>query len=155
MQILVVLLKQLDIDSNTMKDSIPIISATDADMSLLNMVNSVSIWLWVAVIEFVLIVWLLTKPKRKKKKKLDLSDVQKSDLRKSENIDMKNLMNSIHHSKELYKELSKRSHPDKFVNTSKQEIAEDIFQRISKNKRSYEQLMLIKEEAKSKLDLIF
>ena len=64
-------------------------------------------------------------------------------------------MNSIHHSKELYKELSKRCHPDKFVNTSKQEIAEDIFQRISKNKRSYEQLMLIKEEAKSKLDLIF
>ena len=117
--------------------------------------DSISIWVWIAAIEFVLIVLLLLKLYRQKGKKFDLLEVKKSDLKKSGNIDMNNLMNSIHHSRELYKELSKNCHPDRFVNTPKQEIAEEIFQKISRNKRNYEQLMFIKEEAKNKLNLNF
>ena len=134
-----------------MIDSTAIIDNTISNMTFIG--NSISIWLCIAIIEFILIVWLLIKLKNQKKIMLDFSEMRKSDLRKSEDIDMNNLVNSIYHSKELYKELSKKCHPDRFANTCKQEIAEDIFKRISKNKRNYEQLILIKEEAKSKLDL--
>ncbi|MBK6902420.1 MAG: hypothetical protein IPH04_06325 [Saprospirales bacterium] len=66
----------------------------------------------------------------------------------STNIDMNNLMNSIHGSRELYKELSKACHPDKFINTDKHKIAEEIFQNISMDKRNYEKLLAHKERAK-------
>ena len=79
---------------------------------------------------------------------MDLAGVKKSELKSSENIDMSNLLNSIHHSKELYKELSKRCHPDIFANKPEYKIAEELFQKISRNRRNFEQLMLIKEEAK-------
>ena len=41
---------------------------------------------------------------------------------------MNNLMDSIHNSRNLYKELSKKCHPDRFINDPKQKIAEEIFQ---------------------------
>ena len=65
-------------------------------------------------------------------------------MKNSGDIDMNNLMNSIHRSRELYKELSSKYHPDRFVNTPEYEIAEEIFQRISKNERNYKELTLIK-----------
>lgn len=42
-------------------------------------------------------------------------------------------------------------HPDKFVNTSKEKIAEEIFQEISKNKRNYEELVMLKDSAINEL----
>jgi len=132
-----------------MKDSIVFIDNT------ISIMPSISTWFWIAVIEFLIIVWLFRKFQKLKRNNLDLSDVKKSDLWKSGNIDINNLMNSIHYSRELYKELSKKCHPDRFVNTPKQEIAEEIFQRISKNKRNYEQLIFIKEEAIDKLNINF
>lgn len=136
-----------------MKDSITIIENTVSNTP--SITDSVSIWFWIAVIQFVLIAWLLAKLHKQKRTKLELFDVKKSDLKKSGNVNMDNLMNSIHYSRELYKELSRKCHPDRFVNTSEQEIAEELFQRISRNKRNYEQLMLLKEEAKNKLNLTF
>ena len=40
---------------------------------------------------------------------------------------MNNLMDSMHKSRNLYKELSKKCHPDRFINNPKQKIAEEIF----------------------------
>ena len=131
------------------RDSTEIVAKTLSSMP------SISIWFWVAMCEFFLILWLLLKTQGQKKRKLDFSEIKKSDLKKSGSINMPNLMNSLFHSEELYKELSRKCHPDRFVNTPEQEIAEDIFQRITRNRRDYEQLKLIKEEANNRLKLNF
>jgi hypothetical protein len=46
---------------------------------------------------------------------------------KNNKIDMNNLMDSMHKSRNLYKELSKKCHPVRFINNPKQKIAEEIF----------------------------
>ena len=115
-----------------------------------------NICFWLTVIEFLIIVFLLLKM-NKKSRNLTFSELNKGDLKKSKetNIDMDNLMASINNSRELYKELSSKCHPDRFVNSSKQNAAEDIFQEISLNKRNHEKLLALKERAINELDLTF
>jgi cytoskeletal protein RodZ len=118
--------------------------------------TATSIWLWIALIELIIIVWLLFKLRKQNNPQLDLKNVKKSDLKKSsEDVNMGDLVNSIYKSRELYKELSKRCHPDRFVNTDLEVIAEKLFQEISKNKRNYKQLVALKAEAINKLNLKF
>lgn len=115
-----------------------------------------STWFWIAIVELLIIIILLVRLK-KKKTELAFSDLPKDKMKnaKSSSIDMDNLMNSINGSRDLYKELSKACHPDKFVNTEKQKIAEDIFQEISKDKRNFEKLLAHKERAKNELNINF
>jgi hypothetical protein len=115
--------------------------------------DNTNYWILIASIEFLVILLLLLN----KKKKTDFSDLNKSDFKKmkSQDIDMENLMNSITNSKELYKELSKKCHPDRFVNTELQFIAEKIFQEISENKRDYNSLLKLKERAIKELNINF
>ncbi len=112
------------------------------------------IWIVIAIIEFLVILFLLLK---KKKTNLDYSDVNQSEIKKMKNqdIDMDNLMNSINHSKELYKELSKKCHPDRFVNTPLQEVADKLFQEITANQRNHKRLTELKEQAKTELNINF
>ena len=79
-----------------------------------------STWFWIAIVELFIIIFLLVRLK-KKKTELAFSDLPKDKMKnaKSSFIDMDNLMNSINGSRDLYKELSKACHPDKFVNTEK------------------------------------
>ncbi len=127
------------------------IAATSSSNGLLS-----STWFWLSIIEFTVIIFLLIRL-RKKKTELAFSDLPKDKMKnaKSSAIDMDNLMNSINGSRDLYKELSKACHPDKFVNTEKQKIAEDIFQDISKDKRNFEKLLALKERAKNELNINF
>ena len=115
-----------------------------------------STWFCIAIVELFIIIFLLVRLK-KKKTELAFSDLPKDKMKnaKSSLIDMDNLMNSINGSRDLYKELSKACHPDKFVNTEKQKIAEDIFQEISKDKRNFEKLLAHKERAKNELNINF
>ena len=131
-------------------DSLAIATTSKAE-SLLN-----STWFWIAIIEFSIIVLLLIRLKNKKSD-LAFSDLPKDKMKnaKSSSIDMDNLMNSINGSRDLYKELSRACHPDKFVNTQKQKIAEEIFQNISKDKRNFEKLLALKERAKTELNINF
>jgi hypothetical protein len=94
---------------------------------------------------------------KKKNSDLAFSDLPKDTMKnaKTKKIDMDNLMNSINGSRDLYKELSKVCHPDNFVNTDMQTIAEEIFKDISKDKRNYEKLLAIKERAKNELNINF
>jgi hypothetical protein len=116
--------------------------------------NQVNLWMLVAIFEFLIILWLLSKLK-KRNSGLDFQNVSKADLKdlKNQSIDMDNLMNSINKSKELYKELSKKCHPDRFVNTDLQEVADKLFQEITLNQRNYNRLIELKEEAKQKLNI--
>ncbi|HLU86830.1 MAG TPA: hypothetical protein VKZ44_03675, partial [Taishania sp.] len=92
---------------------------------------------------------------RYKKSELEFSDLPKEKLKtaKSTSIDMDNLMNSINGAGELYKELSRKCHPDRFVKSDKQSLAEEIFQEISKNKRNFKALQDLKVRAKNELEI--
>jgi len=128
-----------------------IVATTSSSNGLLS-----STWFWIAIVELLIIIFLLVSLK-KKKTELAFSDLPKDKMKnaKSSSIDMDNLMNSINGSRDLYKELSKACHPDKFVNTEKHKIAEDIFQEISKDKRNFEKLLAHKERAKNELNINF
>jgi len=115
-----------------------------------------SIWLWVALIEFAFIMFLLFKLK-KKGNDLKFGDLSKDKMRnaKKSDVDMDNLMNSINGSKDLYKKLSRTCHPDRFINSDKQKLAEEIFQDISKHKRDFKKLTELKERAIAELNINF
>lgn len=114
--------------------------------------QNITIWFWFSIIEFIIILFLLIKQKKMKSDRLffDLNKIKTENAKKS-NIDMNKLMDSINNSKSLYKELSKKYHPDRFVNTSKHLLSERLFQEISKNKRNHENLILLKKQAESEL----
>ena len=115
--------------------------------------DNISIWLWIALIEFVIIILLLIKI-CVKRRPLDLADMSKKDLIQGNvNTNMQDLFDSIANSKNLYKELSRHCHPDKFANTPLQEVAEEIFQEITRNKRNYKRLTELKSIAKDKLNI--
>jgi hypothetical protein len=115
-----------------------------------------SLRFWDAVIEFFLIVYLIYKL-FSNKKVFELSDSEKKSLKNSKNnkIDMDNLIDSIHNSRNLYKELSKKCHPDRFINDPKQKIAEQIFQEITENERNFEKLSILKLRAINELNITF
>jgi hypothetical protein len=115
-----------------------------------------SIWFWITIIELVIILILVYKLKSKTNIP-ELSDLEAKNIIKSKtkNIDMDNLMNSIHNSRTLYKELSKKCHPDRFINDPKQKNAEEIFQEITKNERNFEKLNLLKSRAIIELNITF
>lgn len=113
-------------------------------------------WFWLSIIELVIILFLVFKLSSKKKN-LAFSDLNKENLKKSKetDIDMGNLMNSINNSSELYKELSRKCHPDRFVNSPDQKLAEEIFQEIARHKRNHEKLIALKERAIAELNITF
>lgn len=138
--------------------TILLIQTDTTKVATLHSSNSIwtSFWFWVAIIEFVIIIFLLIRQKHKNTD-LAFSDIGKEALKNSKtaNIDMDNLMNSINIAGELYKELSRKCHPDLFVNMPNQKIAEEIFQEISKNKRNFEKLSALKQRAINELNLNF
>jgi len=112
------------------------------------------IWPLIAITELVIIGYLLygkyfanAKKHVKTKEELDLEDYKKS------KIDMNGLMNSINKSKPLYKKLSKVCHPDRFINSDKRPIAEELFQEVTRYKRDYEKLEELKERARQELSI--
>lgn len=115
-----------------------------------------SIWFWTAIVELVLILILVYKLKSKTNIP-ELSDLDSKIIMdsKKNNIDMDNLINSIHNSRGLYKELSKKCHPDRFINDPKQKNAEEIFQEITKNERNFEKLNSLKLRAENELNINF
>ena len=72
---------------------------------------------------------------------------------KETEIDMDSLMDSIHKSRDLYKKLSSKCHPDRFTDKEFSEKAEIIFQEITRNKRNYKKLLELKEIAQSQLNI--
>ena len=115
---------------------------------------SYSVFMWIAVVELVIILLLVYKLVSKKNK-LALSNLERDSLKsaKSTKIDMDSLMNNINSSRALYKELSRKCHPDRFMNDPKQKLAEEIFQEISKYERNFDKLSLIKIRAIKELSI--
>jgi hypothetical protein len=110
--------------------------------------SGVSIWFWIALIELIIILYFILQ----KRKKVELSDpIDKIKGAKKNKVDMDDLMMSITNSRELYKKLSKKYHPDRFINTRDFEVAQEIFKDISMHKRNYTELKKIEIIAIEKL----
>lgn len=74
----------------------------------------------------------------------------KAKLKNKISFDMEAMYN-VDKVRDLYKKLAVLCHPDKFVNTSNHEIAEELFQRVTVNKVNFTILTQLKEEIETKL----
>jgi hypothetical protein len=124
-----------------------VISKTDKEI-----ISSHNIWMWIAIIELTLIIYLILF----RKKKPENPRVQFKRQAKEGDIDFGNIINSSFHVKPLYDELKLKCHPDRFPNDiEKNQIALELFQEISKNKTNYKKLIELKELAKQNLNIKF
>lgn len=116
--------------------------------------NINNVWFWFTIIEFGIIAFLGYKLFRNKRKyAISKTSREMIEEARRTDIDMSELMESINKSKDLYKKLSSLCHPDRFVNTTKQKSAENIFQEISENKRNFKELSRLSERARKELEI--
>ena len=135
------------------------------DTSKLVPANSQSLvtnyWFWIATAECALILLLANKVRKKKIEIIPEQDVPDIPLNsensfqnaKETEIDMDNLMDSIHKSRDLYKKLSSKCHPDRFIDKDLNKKADIIFQDITRNQRNYKKLLQLKEVAQTQLNI--
>jgi hypothetical protein len=118
-------------------------------------------WLSVATVELILIVLLLYKARPKKTKIVTTPEPQQNQLVdnnlfqacKETKIDMGNVIDSINKSRDLYKILSAKCHPDRFIDKELNRKADIIFQDITRNQRNYKNLLQLKEIAQTQLNI--
>jgi len=114
-------------------------------------ISSVNYWMWIAIIELAIIVFIILF--RKKTGNWKTQYIREA---KEEDIDFGNIIKSSFHVKQLYDELKVKCHPDRFPNNNeKNQIALELFQEISKNKTNYKKLIELKELAIQKLNINF
>ena len=114
-------------------------------------IGSQHYWMWIAIIEFLIILYLLFF-----RKKTDSTTAKFKREAKEGEVDFGNIINSSFHVKPLYDELIVCCHPDRFPNDNeKNKIALELFQEISKNRTNYKKLIELKELAKQKLNINF
>lgn len=110
-------------------------------------------WMWIAIIELLIITYLIIKIRSKAKDSF-VQKIKKDTI--EQEIDFDNIINSSFNSIALYDELKVKCHPDRFVANDKlNEVAGFLFQEITKNKTNYKRLTELKEEAISKLGIKF
>ncbi len=115
--------------------------------------NSINIWHYIAFGEFLIILSLVFYIIYLKRRQT-LSKFEKEILEaKNTDIDMDDLMLSINKSRELYKELSRKCHPDQHMNSEFQKEIEELFQEITKNKRNFQELVKLKDIAANKYNI--
>jgi biopolymer transport protein ExbB/TolQ len=115
--------------------------------------HSINIWTYIAIVEFLIIILLVIYLFYLKRRQT-VSKFEK-EIREAKNtdIDMDDLMLSINKSRELYKELSRKCHPDKHINSEFQKEIEELFQEITKNKRNFQELVKLKDIAINKYNI--
>lgn len=113
--------------------------------------TGINIWLIVAIVEFAVIVYLLlTKLNMNNGKKARI----KNEVMQEGSIDFSNVLNNAFNSKEIYDDLKKKCHPDRFVDDAEREaIANELFQRITQNQHNIDNLRKLREEAVQKLGI--
>ncbi|WP_430936820.1 hypothetical protein [Saccharicrinis sp. 156] len=94
------------------------------------------------------IVYFFIQRRKKIKLKTEKESYRKF---KKEEVDMNNLMNSINKSSQLHRELSRKYHPDRFLDQEKKTFAEELMKEINGNKTDYNKLLDLKEKANHKL----
>lgn len=138
-----------------MKDSITLATDTLAVQpeGVRSLIQS-SIWFWISLVQFLVIIILIIRYKRIKGKPI-IREIRKEIIKEAgkEDIDMEELMANINKAGRLYKTLSSKCHPDRFINSPKYLPAEEIFQEITRYKRNYKELCALRERAINELNV--
>ncbi|GAB1360732.1 hypothetical protein MASR1M31_25660 [Porphyromonadaceae bacterium] len=106
---------------------------------------SFNIWMYIAIIEFVVIGFLFVSSKFREK---NITQNKFRDEALSQDVDFNNIINSSFNAQALYDSLKVKCHPDRFADDeAKFDIANSIFQEITKNKNNIKRLEELKKEA--------
>lgn len=101
-------------------------------------------WKYFSLIEF-LIILILTFLLFLKKKNISKTESDFLYQAKNSEINMNDVILDINNSKILYKQLSKKCHPDLFISTPIHQEMVILFQKISESRRNYHELEKLKE----------
>lgn len=113
--------------------------------------GSINWWMVISIIEFAVIVILLL---GRTTKHYDKRSRVKQQVKSEGDIDFGNIVNSAFGAEALYKELIRKCHPDRFApDAEKMAIANDITERLGKNKNDIKKLNELKVEAIDKLNI--
>jgi len=107
-----------------------------------------AVWFWISMIQFAMLIFLVTK-KFRKKPAVITGEAERVIIKEmtGKKLDMHNLMENINKSNSLYKLLSRKCHPDRFINYPEHKLAEEIFQEITLYRRNYKKLCALRERA--------
>ena len=140
-------------NNSIVKDTIDVTSETIQKSIISENHEHINWWLWIALIEFLFIIFFAFKQKISQKNIVN-KKFKKDSL--EQEIDFNNIINSSFNSKQIYDELKVKCHPDLFpTDKEKNLIAENLFQQITENQNNINRLIELKEEAKQKLDINF
>jgi uncharacterized membrane-anchored protein YhcB (DUF1043 family) len=103
-------------------------------------------WKYTAIGELLIIIFLVILYFKTREKKLTSIETELKKA-KNNNVNMDDLMLNINNSRNLYKLLSKNCHPDRFINSISHSEVELLFQKITENKRNFQELVKLKEIA--------
>ena len=108
-------------------------------------------WFFISLIEFVVIILLLYKNRRKKDLEFADQEIKRS---KDADIDMDNVLRSINLAPELYKKLCRVCHPDRFAGKPQEEIANRLFQELQLVQNNYAALTDLRIQIELELGII-
>jgi len=115
---------------------------------------SINIWTIIAVAELLVLIILLVR--NNNRHFFDAKGITEREQSGKNEIDFDNILNSAFHSNEIYEQLKKKCHPDRFEPDEKKvAIAQEIFQLAGKNKHDIKTLMLLKKRAEDELNINF
>lgn len=110
--------------------------------------NSLNVWLIIAIVEFLVILYFLFFYKGSEKEKRE----KKKEVMEEGNLDFDNVINGAFHSKDLYKKLICLCHPDRFPNDEQKiALANEIAQELAKNKYDMKKLKELEKRIKTEL----
>jgi hypothetical protein len=140
-------------NNTIIKDTLKVVKETTSNSITLEDNNQFNWWFWVAVVELIIIIFLLLKlnikPRNTAKQKFKEDSLEQE-------IDFNNIINSSFNSKQLYDELKVKCHPDRFTtDIEKNLIADNLFKEISANQNNVKRLIELKELASQKLNINF
>lgn len=136
-----------------LKDTLQITNESITNSVIKGSNDNINWWLWLAILEFIIILFLLFR-RYNTSKSSSIQKFRKDSL--EQEIDFNNIINSSFNSKEIFDELKVKCHPDRFpTDKEKNIIADKLFQEITRNQNNIKRLIELKEEAKQKLNINF
>lgn len=122
----------------------------EAENALVSTSSNWLIYLLIGVIIVLLLIlfFIISNIKMKHSKEYQA----KQRILRKDQIDWNNTM-YVFKAQELYNQLKVVCHPDRFTDSQLNSVATDLFQRITKNKTNYKELLKLQEEAIDKLNI--
>ncbi len=121
--------------------------------SLETTIPQTNLWIWISIFEAICIIGLLLILLKRQQKQTKIRHQFKTDAKKGE-VDFNNIIISSFHAGDLYNQLKKVCHPDRF--SSDPELAakaDNLFQQITQNKHDLKKLQELKIKAVQELHI--